>query len=576
MPAFRIGLAQINLTVGDLEGNRKKIFLYMEKAEKLGVDLLSFPEMAITGYPPEDLLLKPNFIQENIQILRKLSWQTDRTAVIVGYVEKGDKLYNAAAVMAQGKIFGSYRKMLLPNYGVFDEKRYFGEGMDPVVFEWLGTRFGVTICEDVWFSKGPCRVQAGMGAGLIMNISASPFYAGKWRLRERVLSERARQDRVWIAFNNLVGGQDELVFDGHGMIHNDRGKLIKRGKVFEEDLIIYDLNFKNLTGSHRDQKCVLPNKKKWLIKIPSYFKRQNKKPIKTPKKREGHWTHPVEEVYRALVLGTKDYVEKNGFSEVVIGLSGGIDSALTAVLAVDALGSQRVVGAFLPSKYTSRQSELDVLSLVKNLNIRVIQISIQKLCRDYTEALKKAFEGIPNDITEENIQARIRGNLLMALSNKFKWLVLTTGNKSEMSVGYATLYGDMAGGFAVIKDVPKMMVYRLARYRNRRHRGVIPLSTLKKEPSAELKPNQKDVDSLPPYRILDPILKAYVEEDRSFSEIVQLGFDWKTVKSVIELVDKSEYKRRQAPPGIKITPRAFGKDRRVPITNRYKSRWKTL
>ena len=316
MTVFRIGLAQINMTVGDLEGNGKKILSYMEKAEKLGVDLLSFPEMAITGYPPEDLLLKPNFIQENTQILRKLSLQTERTAVIVGYVEKGDKLYNAAAVMAQGKIFGSYRKMLLPNYGVFDEKRYFGEGKDPVVFEWLGTRFGVTICEDVWFSKGPCRFQAGMGAGLIMNISASPFYAGKWQLRERVLSERARQDRVWIAFNNLVGGQDELVFDGHGMIHDDRGRLIKRGKVFEEDLILYDLNFKNLTDFRKDSKPLLPNKKKWLIKIQSSFKRKNKKPIKTLKQIEGCWTHPVEEVYRALVLGTKGFPSNRSKSPV--------------------------------------------------------------------------------------------------------------------------------------------------------------------------------------------------------------------------------------------------------------------
>jgi len=572
--AFRIGMAQINLTVGDIEGNGEKILSYIEKAEKLGVDLLSFPELAITGYPPEDLFLKPNFIQENIEILRKLSRKTEGTAVIVGYVEKGEKLYNSAAVMAQGKIFGSYRKMLLPNYGVFDEKRYFREGEDPLVFEWLGTRFGVTICEDVWFSHGPCRVQAGMGAVLIMNISASPFYVGKWKLRERVLSQRARKDRVWIAYNNLVGGQDELVFDGHGMIHDDRGILIKRGKVFEEDLILFDLNFKNLKDAEKIQKPLLTNKNKWFVKIQSPLYRKNRKPIKALRKNEEFRINPVEEIYRALVMGTKDYVEKNGFSEVVIGLSGGIDSALTATIAVDALGSKRVVGVFLPSQYTSLESDQDVHSLVKNLNIRFIQISIQNLFREYTKTLKKTFGGIPKEITEENIQARIRGNLLMALSNNFKWLVLTTGNKSEMSVGYATLYGDMAGGFAVIKDVPKMMVYRLARYRNGPHGGLIPQSTIKKEPSAELKPNQKDVDSLPPYRILDPILKAYVEEDLSFSEIVQLGFDWKTVRKVIDLVDNSEYKRRQAPPGIKITPRAFGKDRRMPITNRYKDRGK--
>jgi len=566
MAFLRIGMAQVNLTVGDLDGNQQKILHYVGQAERNGVDLLSFPEMSITGYPPEDLLLKPFFIQENFNILRKISRQIGRMVVIVGFVDPGKTLYNAAAVMACGKILGIYRKMILPNYGVFDEKRYFGEGKNPLVFDWKGFCFGVNICEDMWFPNGPCKLQSQSGARLIMNISASPFYAGKWRLRRNILSRRAMSNGIFMAYNNLVGGQDELVYDGHGMIVDDRGRVLKRGKIFEEELILHDLNI----DLQRPQRAITDEGKKGLkISIPLPLKRPKKVVLKPSPEKSRDSIHPLGEVYQALILGTKDYVEKNGFSDVVIGLSGGIDSALTATIAVDALGPKRVNGIFMPSEFTSSKSQEDVYSFVERSGVRLEQISIQSIFQVYQETLRKVFQGISKDITEENIQARIRGNLLMALSNKFRWLVLTTGNKSEMSVGYSTLYGDMAGGFAVLKDVPKTLVYRLARYRNRTWGRMIPNSTLKREPSAELRPGQKDVDSLPPYDILDPILKAYVEEDLSLTEIVGRKFKRGLVKKIIRMVDQSEYKRRQGPPGIKITPRAFGKDRRVPITNRY-------
>lgn len=574
MAVLRIGMAQVNLTVGDLKGNQQKILHYVGQAERKGVDILSFPEMAITGYPPEDLLLKPYFIQENYSILKKISRQIGQMVVIVGFVDQGKTLYNAAAVMASGKILGVYRKMILPNYGVFDEKRYFGEGEDPLVFDWKGFCFGVNICEDMWFPNGPCKLQAKNGARLIMNISASPFYAGKWRLRRDILSQRAASNGIFMAYNNLVGGQDELVYDGHGMIVDDRGKVLTRGKIFEEELILHDLNIdqiakKEMSLPFRRSALREKNEKVLKVVIPLPLGRAKKMALKPNHEKARHFIHPVGEVYQALVLGTKDYVDKNGFLDVVIGLSGGIDSALTAIIAVDALGAKRVHGIFMPSEFTSLKSQQDVISFVDRSGVHLEEISIQKIFQEYLGTLQKVFERVPRDITEENIQARIRGNLLMALSNKFRWLVLTTGNKSEMSVGYSTLYGDMAGGFSVLKDVPKTLVYRLARYRNRTLGRVIPNSTLKKEPSAELRPGQKDTDSLPPYDILDPILKAYVEKDQSLSQIVSMKFKRNQVRKIIRMVDQSEYKRRQGPPGIKITPRALGKDRRMPITNRY-------
>ncbi|MGD0234298.1 MAG: NAD+ synthase [Syntrophorhabdales bacterium] len=555
---IRIALAQINCTVGDLNGNCRKILEYAEKAEKYDADLVSFPELAVTGYPPEDLLLKPKFVEDNVAAVRELSRSIRNIVAVVGFVDKGRRaVYNSAAVISAGEIKGVYHKMRLPNYAVFDEKRYFNSGKNPLVFLFGRHPFGVTICEDIWLPGGPTAVQARYGARFICNINASPYHAGKIKLREEIIRAQARNNGVIMSYTNLVGGQDELVFDGQSMVIDKDGTVLARAEAFKEDLLIVDIKLP-LDATVRSTKR--------LVKVTEGPLRQKKVPAE---KRVAPPLKAAEEVYQALVLGLHDYVQKNGFKKVILGLSGGIDSALVAVLAADALGTENVMCVFMPSRFSSEASRVDAKELCENLNARFFEISIERIYDAYLETLSQVFSGLQPDITEENIQARIRGNIIMALSNKFGWLVLTTGNKSEMSVGYATLYGDMAGGFAVIKDVPKTLVYRVCRWRNSLGR-VIPERVLTKAPTAELKPDQKDTDTLPPYETLDPILKAYVEEDEDPARIIRAGYDPETVNRVIKMVDMSEYKRRQSPPGIRITPKAFGKDRRVPITNKYK------
>lgn len=554
---LRIAIAQINCTVGDFEGNYKKICDYLKLAKDAGASIVSFPELTITGYPPEDLLLKSQFIDDNLDTLKRIAMSVDDLVAVVGFVDRvKNDIYNAAAVLYKGKVAGLYHKALLPNYGVFDEKRYFKPGTNPSVFRLGEFVLGINICEDIWHKDGPICLQAESGAHFIINLNSSPYHAGKVREREEIVRSQAKANNVFIAYTNLIGGQDELVFDGQSMVVDNTGKVISRAAAFREELLAVDIDLPV------DKARILKN----AITIASKFNTTNL-PI-LPKK-ESRPLDIAAEVYQALQLGLRDYVNKNGFKKVVIGLSGGIDSALVAVLAVDALGSENVTGVFMPTRYSSSESESDAKRLASNLGIKFVTISIEQLFKLYLMTLEPQFAGLGKDITEENLQARIRGNTLMALSNKFGWLVLTTGNKSEMSTGYATLYGDMAGGFALIKDVPKTLVYKLAKYRNSIV-NVIPESSITKAPTAELKPNQKDSDTLPPYATLDPILKAYVEEDKGLNEITSMGFDKATVSRIIGLVDKSEYKRRQSPPGIKITPKAFGRDRRMPITNKYR------
>ena len=582
-------MAQINPTVGDIVGNTRLIQTWIKEARQAKADLVAFPELAITGYPPEDLLFKPRFIEDTHRALKAVAAEARGVVVVVGYVGQGatavsasdassfplsgrHELYNEAAVLSDRRILATYRKRHLPNYGVFDESRYFHPGSRLPLLVLNGVTIGVNICEDIWFSDGPTRAQAAAGAEVIVNINASPFHVGKGRMREQVLATRARENRVIVTYTNTVGGQDELVFDGCSMIVDQAGEIVGRGKAFEQDLIVADLDVAAVGRARLTQgrKRPLPPRVAALI---------DRVDVRLPARKLQSVVVPdlepplgrLDEAYRALVLGVQDYVRKNGFKRVVIGLSGGVDSAITAVIAVDALGAENVLGVFMPSPYTSRASREDVADLASRLHIQVDTLSITATFKSYLRALSRSFKGRRPDTTEENLQARIRGNLLMAYSNKFGHLVLTTGNKSEMSVGYATLYGDMAGGFAVIKDVPKTMVYELSYMRNQVGPApVIPKRVLERAPTAELRPDQKDEDSLPPYAILDPILKAYVEEDRALEDIAAMGFDRETVARVIALVDRSEYKRRQAPLGIKITHRAFGKDRRMPITNGYR------
>ena len=541
-----LALAQINCIVGDLKGNADKIAEYAGKAREMGAEIVCFPEMALTGYPPEDLLFKPRFVADNIRALKKLAEAIGEITAVVGFVDRdGGKLYNAAAVIHNGDIEGIYRKMFLPNYGVFDEKRYFQKGSEAFTFNLKPAdaqadtlTVGVNICEDIWHKEGPTKQQALQGARLIININASPFHMGKTKEREDVIRQQAISNRIFVAYTNLVGGQDELVFDGQSMVVDTRGNIIGKARAFQEDLLLVDLPLASTA-----------------------------QPVKP--ERESASLEPHAEVYEALVLGLGDYVVKNGFEKVVLGLSGGIDSALVATLATDALGKDNVIGVFMPSRYSSIESEVDAKLLAENLGIKLLNISIESIYKMYLLALEGHFTGVNRDTTEENLQARIRGTLLMALSNKFGWLLLATGNKSEMSTGYATLYGDMAGGLAVIKDVPKTLVYRLANYRNSQNE-VIPERIISKEPTAELRPNQKDKDTLPPYETLDPILKAYIEQDEDLDKIVSAGFEKDTASKILNMVDRSEHKRRQSPPGIKITPRAFGRDRRMPITNKFR------
>jgi len=567
-------MAQINTTVGDFEGNVQKILDVVAEARTLGVDLLTFPELAVCGYPPEDLLLKPQFIEENLKSLKKVIKNSAGITLVVGFVDAKEDIYNAAAIVHDGKLAGVYYKVHLPNYGVFDENRYFRSGKEYTIYVIAGVNVGVSICEDIWYEAGLAMVQAYAGAEVIVSINASPYYFGKGNLRERMLGARASDNVVIIAHNNLVGGQDELIFDGNSMVLDEKGRLIARGKQFEEDLIVADLDVDAIfRGRLHD-----PRWRKGMQLREEQLRRTrtvvSEAPSPAPKPplplRQVEVRGFPGEVYDALVMGTRDYVIKNGFKKVLIGISGGIDSALVAAIAVDALGSSNVVGVAMPSRYSSPGSISDAELLAHNLGISLMKIPIEKAFQAYLDMLVPSFEGKEPDAAEENIQARIRGNILMALSNKFGWLVLPTGNKSEMATGYTTLYGDMAGGFAVIKDVPKTLVYELARYRNSiAGLELIPSTIIEKVPSAELRPGQKDADNLPSYELLDPVLKAYVEEDKSVEQIIAAGFDGDVVKQAARLVDNSEYKRRQAPPGIKITPRAFGRDRRLPITNRF-------
>jgi NAD+ synthase (glutamine-hydrolysing) len=577
MRTLRIGLCQINTTVGDIEGNTGKILDYIAKGKKMGADLLAFPEMAVTGYPPEDLLLMPKFIEANLKAVNTIAKATSSITAIVGFVSKNGDIFNSAGLFHDGKLIDAYSKIYLPNYGVFDEDRYFQAGKENFIFTLKSTPIGLSICEDLWYPGDPIRTQALYGgAELIVNISSSPYHKGKVAFREKMITTRASDNLAIVAYCNLVGGQDELVFDGGSMIFDENGDLIVRGKQFEEDLVLADLDmeavFRMRLHDPRIRRERSTNEEKSLrkIELPDCRPSVKKKPL-IPK-REDKPPDRLSEIYAALVLGTRDYVRKNGFQTVLIGLSGGIDSALTAAVAVDALGKKGVVGVTMPSQYSSKGSIEDSGLLARNLGIRMTKIPITEIFQAYLKTLSSSFKGLKKDVTEENVQARIRGNILMALSNKYGWLVLTTGNKSEMSVGYCTLYGDMAGGYAVLKDVPKTLVYELTRYRNKKDgKAVIPKNVFVKPPSAELRPNQKDEDSLPPYPVLDVILQAYVEEDKGLEEIEKMGFKESMIKEVINMVDRNEYKRRQSPPGVKITHRALGKDRRLPVTNKYRN-----
>ena len=576
MHSIRVGIAQINSTVGDLSGNTKKILQSIDQARSLRVDVLTFPELAITGYPPEDLLLKPQFIQQNRESLNKIIEHSSDIAVVVGFVDSDGDIYNAAAVVYDKKLVGVYHKFYLPNYGVFDENRYFQVGGECPFFIIYDIGIGITICEDMWYEAGPAIVQAYAGARVLINISASPYHAGKGIFRERMLATRATDSVAIVVHNNLVGGQDELVFDGNSLIINEKGQLIARGKQFEEDFVVADLDVESVLRSQlRD-----PRRRKETPWIREQLEQVTKievsreypaivRPSLSPRKVER--LDELTEIYQALVLGTKDYVRKNGFKQVVVGLSGGVDSSLVATIATDALGAENVIGVSMPSQYSSPGSKSDAEALAKNLGIEFKVIPIEKAFTSYLETLAETFKNAQPDITEENIQARIRGNILFALSNKFGWLVLACSNKSETATGYTTLFGDMAGGFIPLKDVPKTLVIDLAKFKNRQAgKNVIPSAVLTKAPSAELRPDQKDIDTLPPYEVLDPILKAYVEDDVTIDQIIGMGFDRDIVTKVARLVDQSEYKRRQAAPGIKITPRDFGRDRRLPITNRFR------
>jgi NAD+ synthase (glutamine-hydrolysing) len=569
--------------VGDISGNLAKILQGIEQAREQQVDIVVFPELSLAGYPPEDLLLKPGFAAANYQALEDLIPRTIGVTAIVGLVDRLDDVYNAAAVLHNGELVGIYHKSLLPNYAVFDEERYFGRGDTPILFTLSqpdndrGMCFGVSICEEMWYPAGPPEAQAAGGAELLINISASPYQSGKIAGRERMLATRAADNVAIVAFCNLVGGQDELVFDGSSLVIDERGNVLARGKSFEEDFVVVDLNIGNVFR----QRLRDPRRRKYHFaeKHENAFEHVLLVPVQEDAAREVRpdvspnltaRLEPLAEIYRALVLATRDYVRKNGFERVVIGLSGGIDSSLVAVIAADALGTENVVGVSMPSRYSTDHSRSDAAELARRLGIQYEAVAIEPVYQAYLGILEPLFAGTKNGVAEENLQARTRGNILMALSNKFGWLVLTTGNKSELAVGYATIYGDMAGGFAVIKDVPKTLVYRLCRYRNQSGGEVIPESVLTKPPSAELRPDQKDTDSLPEYDILDAILAAYIEDEYSIDEVIRLGYDESIVRRVIRLVDVNEYKRRQAPPGPKVTGKAFGKDRRLPITNRYR------
>jgi len=567
---IRIAIAQVNPTVGDLEQNFQKIVTNIDLARQNGAQIVVFPEMVLTGYPPEDLLLKPDFVEAVEAYTTKLANASDGIVAIVGTVHKQEQLYNAGLVLQNGSVKAYYHKERLPNYSVFDESRYFHTGHQQLVFGTDPLIFGVSICEDIWVPKGPPDYQAREGgANLLINISASPYYQQKGAVREQLLSQRARDNRAYVVYCNMVGGQDELVFDGQSLVFSPDGNLLMRGKLFEEQLIVVELDYSHCLADNSPTTVKQPRSDQSTIQLVE-LEPLNQGLYSTAPTLITATTDPVVEIYKALVLGVGDYIRKCSFKTCALGLSGGVDSSLVATIAADAIGAENVTGIGMPSRFSSSHSLEDAELLARNLNIPFKIIPIEPMFQAFLATLAPLFGDLPTDITEENIQSRIRGVLLMAFSNKFGALILTTGNKSEVGVGYSTLYGDSAGGFAAIKDVPKTVVYELCRYRNKiAGYDVIPERVLTKPPSAELRENQKDSDSLPDYGILDPIIELYVEKSCAPAEIINQGFSADTVKRVIRLIDSSEYKRRQSPPGIKITERAFGKDWRVPITNKY-------
>ena len=570
MTVLRIALAQLNPTVGDLDGNLAALIEAYDRADEAGCDIVAFPELSTTGYPPEDLVLKPGFVEDNLERLRDFASRTRRCTAVVGFVDEDRDLYNAAAVCVGGEIVGTYRKRLLPNNTVFDEQRYFtpGQASDPLELYVIGgVKVGISICEDIWSPFGPVATQAAAGAEVNVNINGSPYSVGKGARRERLLATRAADSHCAVVYVNQVGGQDELVFDGGSLVFDQQGELLGRAEQFVEQLMIVDVPVppvyrkRLLDPRGRATSDLLP-----LVEI-SAESIADDVVVETP------IAEPLDadrELYDALVLGTGDYCRKNGFTDVVIGLSGGIDSSIIAAIAVDALGADHVHGVSMPSRYSSDHSKSDAQLLAEALGIDFRTISIEPAFGAYIDMLADSFEGREPGLTYENIQSRCRGQLLMALSNEFGWMVLTTGNKSELAVGYFTIYGDSVGGYAAIKDVLKTRVYDLCRYVNRREgREIIPENVITKPPSAELRPDQRDDDSLPPYDVLDPLLRLYVEDDRTAGEIVELGWDEEIVKRVTRLVDIAEYKRRQSPPGVRVSRKAFGKDRRMPITSGY-------
>jgi NAD+ synthase (glutamine-hydrolysing) len=574
---LQIGLCQMNPTVGDISGNEQKIIGSIRAAGEAGAQLVLFGELALTGYPPEDLLLKEHFLADARAALHRIARETHGIVALVGFPERADDVYNACAVLADGAVRALYRKVFLPNYGVFDEQRYFQSGPGGAVIEVGELTVGLSVCEDIWEPGPPASDEALAGATLLVNISASPYHAGKGSERELMLIQRARDNLAAVAFCNIVGGQDELVFDGHSLVIDHEGAVIARAPQFAEELLLASIDPAGARGVRLRDPRHRPAIRQEHRDVQLLARLDLPPPPRGRRALGGPMAELLErcaEVYAALVLGLRDYVEKNAFTHVVMGLSGGIDSALVAALAVDALGRERVSVAVMPSPYSAQETQGDARTLAANLGVDSLELPIGAAMAAYESMLAGAFDGRQPDLTEENLQARIRGNLLMALSNKFGWLVLTTANKSEMAVGYSTLYGDSAGGFAVLKDCPKTLVYELARHRNavagRAGEGeLIPWSIIDRAPSAELRPGQLDADSLPPYEILDPILDGYIEADLGREALTLRGFDGADVDRVIAMVDRAEYKRRQAPPGIRISTRAFGRDRRVPITNRY-------
>ncbi|HEY7622027.1 MAG TPA: NAD+ synthase [Solirubrobacteraceae bacterium] len=569
---MRVALAQTNPTVGDIAGNEARIREYLARARDAGAQLVLFPELAVCGYPPEDLLLKEHFLADARAAVDRIAEDADGIVAIVGFPERADDVYNAAAVCAGGALQAIYRKVNLPNYGVFDELRYFQHGPGGAIVEVDGVKVGLTVCEDIWVPGPPMTDEALAGARLVVNISASPYHAGKGLQREQMIAQRARDNLAAVAFCALVGGQDELVFDGHSFVVDHEGTVIARAAQFAEELLVCDVDEAPAGAARLRDTRARPAAREVAPEVADLgsFETAGGADSASPGGPVADLLDADAEVYAALVLGTRDYVAKSGFEHVVIGLSGGIDSTLVALVAVDALGAERVTCVTMPSPYSSQGTRDDAHVLASNLGVELLTLPIGDAMAGYDELLGEVFAGREPDITEENLQARIRGNLLMALSNKFGWLVLTTGNKSEMSVGYSTLYGDSAGGFAVIKDCPKLLVYRLVRERSARdERSPVPESIITRAPSAELRPDQRDEDSLPPYEVLDAILEGYVEEDLGRGQLIARGLPAADVDRVIRLVDGSEYKRRQNPPGIKVTSKAFGRDRRVPIVNRY-------